>query len=163
MKPTRPPQRLRKSLPPGVPNRLAATLVHKAPVHVGYQIKVGSVFVDVEQVAVGSARTEMPGLIRASAESGRAFLIHNARNASAATALLINPAVLEQRLSVTKPRRTLGDVIDALPFKRRGTPRLVASLPDDHPPTLRVPGRSPPAQRVETQGLPYGPTAETGA
>lgn len=136
----------------------------------GRQIKLGTLMFDVEPIAVASARTGMPGLIRASAETGRAFLIRNAKNASAATALLINPEVLERRLVAMKPRRSLGELIDTLPFKRHGAPRLVASPPDDNAPTLRVPGRSAvkdarlqAAQRVETNGPLYGPEAETGA
>lgn len=105
------------------------------------QLKLGGVEIDVDFVPVGSARTEMPGLIRASAESGRAFLIRNARNPSAATALLVNPAVLARKLAAARPPRTLGDVIDALPFKRRGAPRLTVELPDDEAPDLRVPRR----------------------
>jgi hypothetical protein len=106
------------------------------------QITLGLVSVDVERVSVASARTEMPGLIRASAESGRAFLIHNAKNASAAGALLINPAVLEQRLLATAVPRTLGALIDTLPFKRRGSRRVVVNRPDDHAPERRLPGRA---------------------
>lgn len=106
------------------------------------QIMLGLVSVDVERVSVASARTEMPGLIRASAESGRAFLIHNAKNASAAGALLINPAVLEQRLQAAATPRTLGELIDTLPFKRRGSGRVVVSRPDDFAPARRLPGQA---------------------
>jgi hypothetical protein len=105
------------------------------------QITLGLVSVDVERVSVASARTEMPGLIRASAETGRAFLIYNAKNASAAGALLINPAVLEQRLQAAAAPRTLGQLIDTLPFKRRGSRRVVVNRPDDFAPARRLPGQ----------------------
>ena len=105
------------------------------------QIKVGFTTVDVERVSVAAARTDMPGMIRASAETGQAFLIHNAKNPSAATALLINPAALDRRLSTPATKRTLGELIDTLPFKRRGSPRVVVSQPDDHAPTLRIAGQ----------------------
>lgn len=146
------------------PGKPAVTVV------TGRQIKLGTLVFDVEPIAVASARTGMPGLIRASAETGRAFLIRNAKNASAATALLINPEVLERRLVAMKPRRSLGELIDTLPFKRHGAPRLVASPLDDDAPTLRVPGRRAAkdtqveaAQRLERNGTLYGPEAETGA
>lgn len=101
-------------------------------------IALGTTWLEVEPVAVGSARTVMPRLIRDSA-SGRAFLIRNAKSPSAATALLINPEVLQERLIRSKPRRTLGQVLDALPFKRLGAPRLrVVDLPDDEAPALVI-------------------------
>lgn len=115
-------------------------------------INVGGHVMEVEQVAVASARNDMPGLIRASAESGRAFLIHNAKNAAAATALLINPVVLGKLLAATTPRRTLAELIDTLPFKRRGSPRLEVEMSDDDAPALRVPKRRPDAKaRAQTR------------
>jgi hypothetical protein len=125
------------------------------------QITLGSVSVDVERVSVASARTEMPGLIRASAESGRAFLIHNAKNASAAGALLINPAVLEQRLLAAVTPRTLGQLIDTLPFKRRGSPRIVVSRPDDYAPARRLPGRLRAVRQVQSEEAPFKVANET--
>lgn len=110
---------------------------------------------DVEQVAVALARTGMPGLIRASAKSGRAFLIQNAKNPSAASALLINPDVLKKRLAQLRPTRTLGQLLDSLPFQRRGSPRLTVELPDDDAPELRVQGRAegPSAKVVAPRNL----------
>ena len=49
-------------------------------------IALGPMVLDVEPVAVGSARNVMPRLIRDSA-SGRAFLIRNAKGPTAARAL----------------------------------------------------------------------------
>lgn len=96
------------------------------------------IVLDVESVAIASARTEMPGLIRASAESGRAFLIQNARDPSAASALLISPEILQDRLAGGKTTRTLRTLIDSLPFGRHGAPRLTVNLPNDVAPVLRV-------------------------
>jgi hypothetical protein len=134
-----------------------------------HQLKLGSAVLDVEPIAVALARTGMPGLIRASAESGRAFLIRNEKNASAATALLINPAVLERRLMSARARRTLGELIDALPFKRRSAPRLKVRLPDDIAPTLRVPNRerskgnhTQASERPKRPGQLRGPEAKVG-
>ena len=101
---------------------------------------IDAVVLNVEFVAVASARTEMPGLIRASAESGRVFLIRNAKDPSAASALLINPEVLQERFSKRKPSRTLGELLESLPFKRREAPRVMVSLPNDVAPKLRIHG-----------------------
>jgi hypothetical protein len=106
------------------------------------QLDIGGAALQVEQVAVGFARTRMPGLIRASAESGRVFLIENARSPSAASALLVNPEVLGRTIAAARLRRTLGDIVDALPFKRRGAPRLTIEMPDAEATVLRVPGQS---------------------
>jgi hypothetical protein len=130
----------RKARPAAAAGKPSAA-VHPLRAVAKTQITLGLVSVDVERVSIASARTEMPGLIRASAETGRAFLIHNAKNASAAGALLINPAVLEQRLQAVVAPRTLGQLIDTLPFKRRGSRRVVVSRPDDVAPTRRVPGQ----------------------
>jgi len=102
----------------------------------GESIALGAMRLDVEPVAVGSARNEMPRLIRDSA-TGRAFLIRNAKSPTAAGALLINPEVLQERLTKGKPRRTLGQLLDSLPFKRLGAPRVkTIDLPDDVAPAL---------------------------
>lgn len=138
----------RKARPAAGAGKPAGAAAHPLRTVAKTQITLGLVSVDVERVSVASARTEMPGLIRASAETGRAFLIHNAKNASAAGALLINPAVLEQRLQSAAAPRTLGQLIDTLPFKRRGSRRVAVSRPDDVMPARRVPGQP----RAITQG-----------
>jgi hypothetical protein len=102
-------------------------------------LSLGPLALQVEQVPVASARTGMPGLIRASAESGRAFLIQNAKNPAAASALLISPDVLRARLEQSRVVRTLSELIGSLPFKRQGSPRLRARLPDDGVSELKVP------------------------
>ena len=102
-------------------------------------IQLGKVTVEVAEVGVGYARTEIPSLIRASAKTGRAFHIRNARNPSAASALLVSPAVLEKLIFAPVRRRTLGEVLDALPFKRTGAPRVRAAVPDNAMRALRVP------------------------
>ncbi len=117
----------------GSPDRARDTLTFTGP-------GIDVVVLDVESVAIASARTEMPGLIRASAESGRAFLIQNARDPSAASALLISPEILQDRLAGGKPARTLRTLIDSLPFGRHGAPRLTVDLPDDAAPALQIRG-----------------------
>jgi hypothetical protein len=117
-------------------------IVVKASRGVEESIALGPLWLDVEAVAVGSARNVMPQLIRDSA-TGRAFLIRNAKSPTAASALLINPEVLQERLIKWKPRRTLGQVLDSLPFKRLGAPRLkTIDLPDDEAPALVIRGKA---------------------
>lgn len=138
----------------------------KKGVHPSHPMKFGALEFDVEPIAVASARNSMPGLILASANMGRAFLIRNAKSASAASALLIDPKVLEQRLSSMKPRRTLGELIDALPFRQHDAPRVVARLPNDEAPTLRISGQvigEGKGQRAEENLELNGPEAEIGA
>lgn len=110
-------------------------------------LDLGRIVLEVEQVPVASARTGMPGLIRASAKSGRAFLIHNAKNPAAASALLINPDILRARLERSRSVRTLGALLDALPFKRQGSPRLRAGLPEDGLSKLEVVASTLPGRR----------------
>jgi hypothetical protein len=133
------------SFSPGrLKRKLAARekIVVKASRGVEESIALGPLWLDVEAVAVGSARNVMPQLIRDSA-TGRAFLIRNAKSPTAASALLINPEVLQERLIKWKPRRTLGQVLDSLPFKRLGAPRLkTIDLPDDEAPALVIRGKA---------------------
>lgn len=106
----------------------------------------GTLEFDAESVAVAIARTNMPGMIRASADAGRIFIIENNRSATAPPTLLINPDVLQQHLAAARPRRTLGQLLEALPFKRRGAPRLTVAFADDEAPELQVhPARTLPA------------------
>lgn len=115
----------------GAPSRARDTLTLTGP-------GIDVVVIDVESVAIASARTEMPGLIRASAESGRAFLIQNARDPSAASALLINPEILQDRLAGGKATRTLRALIDSLPFGQHGAARLTVDLPNDVASVLQI-------------------------
>jgi hypothetical protein len=103
----------------------------------GVMVDLGTAKLKAEPVAVGSARSDMASMIRAT-DAGRAFLIQNAKSAGAPAALLINPEVLHQHLVDALPRRTLAQLIETLPFKRRGSPRLSADLPDDQAPMLTV-------------------------
>lgn len=108
-----------------------------------FEVAGGEMTLDVEPVAVASARNDMPALMRRSAETGRGFLIRNARNPAAATALLIDPEVLKRRIAEARPPRTLGQLVDGLPFRRLGANPLLdlPALPDDVLPDLEIPGR----------------------
>jgi hypothetical protein len=139
MKTIRHPARKRVKRQPGAPALQLAKDVRTRDTATSPGISLGRIVLEVEQVPVASARTGMPGLIRASARSGRAFLIHNARNPAAASALLINPDVLRERLERPRSVRTLSELLDALPFKRQGSPRLCAELPGGGLSELGVP------------------------
>ncbi|MDM0037236.1 hypothetical protein QTI33_34270 [Variovorax sp. J22P271] len=94
---------------------------------------------NVELLTVGSARICWARLIRESTKHGRAFLIQEATSAGAPCALLINPDVLNERLKqMTRPTRTGAQILESLPFKRRGSPRLTVEIEDDVSPALIV-------------------------
>ena len=107
-----------------------------------FESGAGAVAIDVTFVQVGAARSDMTGLIRKSAQTEMGYLIRNAKNPQAATALLIDPRVLQKRISHARPSRTLAEVIERLPFRRLGGNPLidVSPLPDDELPHLEIPG-----------------------
>ena len=99
----------------------------------------GSVFLNVELLPVGAARICWARLIRESTKHGRAFLIQDAIGAGASSVLLISPDVLNERLKqMTRPTRTGAQMLENLPFKRRGSPRLTVEIEDDVSPALIV-------------------------
>lgn len=107
-----------------------------------FETGVGPVAIEVKFVQAGAARRHLPGLIRKSAQAGIGYLIHNARNPKAATALLIDPRVLQKRIEQARPSRTLAQVLERLPFRRPGGNSLlnVGPLPDDELPNLGILG-----------------------
>lgn len=118
------------------------------------RLQVGELSVDVDEIGVVDARAHMPRLIRASAASGRAFHIRNAKNPQAPTALLISPDTLERWVRRAHAPRTLGQVVDALPFKHAGDARVRVRVPDNTVRPLRVPADGP-----TTGGLQAGQAA----
>ena len=118
----------------------AAPRAEAAPGFVQGTVQLGGMTVQVSEVAVGQARTEIPSLIRDSAETGRAFHIRNAKNPAAASALLVSPQALEKLVFAPVRQRTLGDLLDALPFKHTGARGLRAKVADNRTRRLRVPG-----------------------
>lgn len=101
-----------------------------------------------QAVAVAAARQHFAHYIRRSAEAGEVFLIRNGRSADAPSALLISPQTLARHLA-EPPRaaRTLGTLLESLPYRRRGVPRASAALHDaDGVPPLVLPaaGGAPP-------------------
>lgn len=107
-----------------------------------FESGAGAVAIDVTLVQVGAARSDMPGLIRKSAQTEMGYLIRNAKNPQAATALLIDPRVLQKRIAHARPSRTLAQVIERLPFRRLGGNPLieVSPLPNDELAHLGIPG-----------------------
>lgn len=105
-------------------------------------IRLGGLDVAVDEIGVVQARAEIPRLIRASAQTGRAFHIRNAKNPHSATALLVSPEALEKLVFKATPSRTLGEVLDALPFKHTGAGRGRVAVPDNAVRALRVPAVS---------------------
>lgn len=111
----------------------------RSPDVVQTTIRLGGMIVEVDEIGVGYARTEIPSLIRASARTGRAFHIRNAKNPEAASALLVSPGALEQLVFAPVRRRKLSEVLDLLPFKHTGAERVRAGIADNQLRTLRVP------------------------
>ena len=106
-----------------------------------FETGVGPVTIEVKFVQRGAARRDLPGLIRKSAQAGIGYLIHNARNPKAAKALLIDPRVLQKRIALARPSRTLAQVLERLPFRRGGGNPLLDGGPllDDELPNLGIP------------------------
>ena len=111
----------------------------RSPAVVQTTIRLGGMTVEVDEIGVGYARTEIPSLIRASARTGRAFHIRNAKNPDAASALLVSPGALERLVFAPVPRRKLSEVLDLLPFKLTGAQRVRAGIADNQVRGLRVP------------------------
>jgi hypothetical protein len=107
---------------------------------------------EVVEVGVVSARASIPSMMRASAQTGRAYFIRNNKNPSAASALLVSPQALERLLDAPVQRRTLGSVLDALPFRGVEAPRIRNSHPDNTMRTLRVPPMVEPADEGPVAG-----------
>lgn len=102
-------------------------------------IQLGGMTVEVDEIGVGYARTEIASLIRESANTGRAFHIRNAKNPEAASALLVSPGALERLVFSPVRRRKLSDVLDLLPFKHTGAERVLAGVRDNKVRVLRTP------------------------
>lgn len=111
----------------------------RSPDVVHTTIRLGNMTVEVDEIGVGYARTEIPSLIRASARTGRAFHIRNAKNPEAASALLVSPGALERLVFTPVRRRKLSEVLDLLPFKHTGVERVRAGVADNQVWVLRVP------------------------
>lgn len=113
----------------------------------------GAVELEVESVAVGAARADIPGLMRRSAETGRGFLIKNAKTQAGPSAILVDLAVFRDRIAQARPSRTLGEIVDSLPFHKLGKSPVLEPdlLPDDGLPTLDMPEAAPARPSGKTQ------------
>jgi hypothetical protein len=95
------------------------------------RIKLGSVTVHAKALGIAAGRIALPKMIQASLGLEDAVLVRNVKNPTAPEVLVINPAALDQELRRVRPARTLGEIIDVLPFGRQGVPSLrVRDLPD---------------------------------
>jgi len=108
------------------------------------QIKLGGVTVHAKALGIAAGRIALPKMIQGSVDLEDAFLVRNVKNPTAPRVLVINPTALDQELRRFRPGRTLGDIIDVLPFGRKGVPSLrIRSLPDAGlDKRLRVPART---------------------
>ena len=110
----------------------ASTVTIKRPLNVGYvMVKLGNVTVQAKTLGVAAGRIALPKMIQESMGLEDAFLVRNVKNPNAPEVLVINPAALDNELRQVRPNRTLGEIVDSLPFGRRGVPSLkVRPLPD---------------------------------
>lgn len=101
----------------------------------------GSVELEVETLAVSASRGDIPALMRRSAETGRGFIIQNAKTQAGPAALLVDVGVLRDHVAKARPSRTLGDIIDSLPFRKLGKSPVLEldPLPNDTLPELDLP------------------------
>ena len=102
-------------------------------------LRIGALTIEAEEVSVGYSRANLSKLIRDSAVSGRAFLIRNVRDTTAPSALLVSPELLLELLIKRDRRKTLGEVVDSLPFQDTRVPRLIAGLSNNTWRKLRGP------------------------
>jgi hypothetical protein len=93
------------------------------------RIKLGSVTVQAKALGIGAGRIALPKMIQKSMRLEDAFLVRNIKNPMAPQVLVINPAALDQELRRVRPGRTLGEIIDVLPFNRQGVPSALGSVP----------------------------------
>lgn len=107
-------------------------VVPEGRVELGYvRIKLGSVTVQAKPLGIAAGRVALPKMIQGSVGLEDAFLVRNVKNPMAPEVLVINPAALDKELRRVRPGRTLGDIVDVLPFNRQGVPSLrVHALPD---------------------------------
>ena len=109
----------------------AATLVQPRLDRGYVMVKLGNVTVQAKTLGIAAGRIALPKMIQESMGLQDAFLVRNVKNPSAPEVLVINPAALDKELRQVRPSRTLGAIVDALPFERRGVPRLrLRPLPD---------------------------------
>ncbi len=95
------------------------------------QIRLGSIIVHARTLGIAAGRNALPKMVQESVNLEDAFLLRNVKNPTAPEVLVINPAALDQELRRVRPSRTLGDVIDVLPFGRKGVPSLRLHAPPD--------------------------------
>jgi hypothetical protein len=95
------------------------------------------------EVNITEARAQMPQMVKYSTAGRGTYLIGSARNRETRPAVLIGMDELERVVQVAAnppPSRTLGDILDTLPFPGMDLPRLkLKALPGGGLPNLRLP------------------------
>ena len=146
----------------------ASGVKERAPIELGYvRIKLGNVTVQAKALGIGAGRIALPKMIQKSRGLEDAFLVRNIKNPMAPEVLVVNPAALDQELRRARPGRTLGEIIDALPFSRQGVPTLkLRALPNAGlDKRLRLPGaaaRSDHARETPAAGAIVKAKAQEG-
>lgn len=126
--PMKPPQ----SIAATKPRRRVAGVVEKS-------ITIGGLTFIVHEVGVSQARESFRSLIRKSAQTGRAVHIRNAKDPAAEGAMLVSTTAFEKLLGRPVRRRTLGELVDQLPFTGVATESVRVRVPDNAMKPLRVP------------------------
>lgn len=104
-------------------------------------VQLGGSTVEVHEIDVEAARAALPRLMWTAAETGCTFRIRGGEDPSV-DVLLMSPQALERFLLQPTQHRTLGDVLDALPFKAIGVQRLRVVTPDNRVRSLCIPSSS---------------------
>lgn len=107
--------------------------------HKALSVRLRDALGNLITVNVAEARTQMPKMIRSSAE-GHTFLIANARAADAPAAVLIGLEELDRMVAEPVAARTLGDVLATLPFSGMDlSPPEAGALPGTGLPAALIP------------------------
>lgn len=94
------------------------------------------------QTQIGMARSELTSLIRAATARGYSYLIQSGKSPGQPAVVLASVETLDRLYRQARPRRTLGELVSALPFSIEGV-QLRAGIPNDGVRSLRVPDLAP--------------------
>lgn len=106
------------------------------------RISIGRLELPVMQTQIGMARSELTSLIRAATARGYAYLIQSGKSPGQPAVVLASVETLDRLYRQARPRRTLGELVSALPFSVEGV-QLRAGIPNDAVRSLRVPDLAP--------------------
>jgi hypothetical protein len=106
------------------------------------RISIGRLELPVMQTQIGMARSELTNLIRAATTRGYTYLIQSGKSPGQPAVVLASVETLDRLYRRARPRRTLGELVRALPFSVEGV-QLRAGIPNDAVRGLRVPELAP--------------------